>query len=143
MKDSLRVDIVYDVYLLDSLKRTTREKRGKGVRKRVSPQTRIPSNWQEFLRVSENKTELFLFLSVEIVKRFCDKTVICSASNQVFCNSPTEDLSGINNCNHEEADSRIFIHLLDSITKGLRKATIRTVDTDVVVLALSCSGYIS
>ena len=53
-----------------------------------------------------------------------------------FCNEPNEDLTDIKNCNHEEADSRIFIHLLDSIKKGLRKATIRTVDTDIVFLAL-------
>lgn len=52
-----RVDIVWDVYVADSLKSTTREKRGKGVRRRVAPTTAIPHNWMDFLRVDENKTD--------------------------------------------------------------------------------------
>ena len=58
-----RVDVVWDVYLPGSLKRTTRQKRGKGVRRRVSPSTTIPKSWKDFLRVDDNKTELFKFLA--------------------------------------------------------------------------------
>ena len=54
-----RLDIVWDVYDPDSLKSTTRSHRGKGVRRRVLPDTKIPGNWGLFLRVDENKTELF------------------------------------------------------------------------------------
>ena len=38
LKSVERVDIVWDVYIEDSLKRTTRQNRGKGVRRRVLPQ---------------------------------------------------------------------------------------------------------
>ena len=37
-----RVDIVWDVYIPDSLKGTTRQKRGKGIQRRVAPSTQIP-----------------------------------------------------------------------------------------------------
>ncbi len=62
------MDLVWDVYLTDSLKGTTRQKRGKGVRKRVAPSTIMPKNWKDFLRVGQNKTELFGFLSQEVIR---------------------------------------------------------------------------
>lgn len=62
-----RVDIVWDVYRQDSLKASTREKRGSGQRRKVLLTTRIPSNWRNFLRVDENKSELFLLLAEQIV----------------------------------------------------------------------------
>ena len=35
-----RIDIVWDVYKSDSLKEATRQKRGRGIRRKVSPQTK-------------------------------------------------------------------------------------------------------
>ena len=61
-----QVDIVWDVYIQDSLKSTTRQKRGKGVRRRVASATAIPQNWKNFLCLDENKTELFAFLAHNI-----------------------------------------------------------------------------
>ena len=61
-----RVDIVWGVYVADSLKSTTRQKRGKGVRRRVVPITTFPQNWMDFLCVDENKSELFRFLSQHV-----------------------------------------------------------------------------
>ena len=57
-----RLDIIWDVYLPDSLKMETRNRRGKGVRRRVKPQSKIPSNWQEFLRIDDNKMSFLYFL---------------------------------------------------------------------------------
>ena len=42
LEKSSRIDLVWDVYLPDSLKASTREKRGKGTRKRVAPSTVMP-----------------------------------------------------------------------------------------------------
>ena len=53
------VDVVWDEYTPNNLKETTRQKRGKGIRRRVQSLTRLPSSWHEFLRVNENKAELF------------------------------------------------------------------------------------
>ena len=62
-----RVDIVWDLYIPDSLKESTREKRGKGVRRKVSGQTKLPGNWIDFLRDPSNKKELFTFLTHKFV----------------------------------------------------------------------------
>ena len=37
----------------------------------------------------------------------------------------------------EEADTQIFLHLKDAADKGQKIAKIRTVDTDIVVIAIS------
>ena len=43
-------------------KKGIREKRGKGMRRKVSPSTLIPKNWYSFLRIDQNKMELFHLL---------------------------------------------------------------------------------
>ena len=63
-----RLDLVWDVYLPDSLKGTTIQKRGKGLRKRMAPSTVMPKNWKDFLHVDQNKTELFGFRSREAIR---------------------------------------------------------------------------
>ena len=66
LKGVYRLDIVWDAYKLNSLKASTREIRGSGMRCRVTSTTKIPSNWQGFLRVDENKSELFSLLAQKI-----------------------------------------------------------------------------
>ena len=46
------------------------------------------------------------------------------------------DTSAIEPCNHEEADTRVFLHVLDGSRKGMKRISIVTVDTDVVVIAI-------
>jgi len=54
-----------------------------------------------------------------------------------MCSSIDVDLNNLAPCYHEEADTRLFLHAADAIKKGSRKLCIRTVDTDVVVIAIS------
>ena len=58
-----RIDIVWDRYLANSIKGSAREKRDVEVRRKVSAQSKISSNWLNFLRDPNNKTELFAFLT--------------------------------------------------------------------------------
>ena len=58
-----RLDIVWDRYLPDSLKHSTREARGQGDPRRVLQNCTIPGNWSSFLCNENNKTELFTFLA--------------------------------------------------------------------------------
>jgi hypothetical protein len=60
----VRLDIIWDVCIPGSLKADARSKRGKGVRRRVDPSSLIPGNWQAFLHIDDNKTELFSFLAI-------------------------------------------------------------------------------
>ena len=40
------------------------------------------------------------------------------------------------NCNHEEADTRIVVHVLHALQQQLTTMQVRTVDTDVVVVLI-------
>ena len=71
-----RLDVVWDEYIADSLKAETRTRRGKGTRRRVEPSNTIPGNWQEFLRINDNKIELFSFLATSAATIATDKQVI-------------------------------------------------------------------
>ena len=76
LRKGRRIDIVWDVYKSDSLKCTTHSKCGKGIRRPVESTTRVPSNWQAFLRVDENKTELFEFFAEQSLTLGNGKQVI-------------------------------------------------------------------
>ena len=58
-----RLDVVWDRYISNSLKSSVMQKRGSGRRIIVKCSTPIPKNWQSFLRVDENKIELYQYLS--------------------------------------------------------------------------------
>ena len=65
---STRADVVWDTYIPNSLKQSTREKRGKGARRKVDGGNKLPSNWISFLRDPLNKEELFHFLSLKVAR---------------------------------------------------------------------------
>ena len=79
LRKASRVDIVWDEYLKDSLKANARGKRGKGTRRRVQPNTKIPTDWAAFLRIDENKVELFAFLSQQSITISTEGKIIATA----------------------------------------------------------------
>ena len=133
------VDLVWDVYLPDSLKGKTREKRGTGTRKRVSSSAVMPKNWKEFLRVDGNKTELFVFLSEDAACRPQDygKELYATRGSDVLRSPTGLDVSNLAPCSHEEADTHLIFHVADAVLKGHTRVGIRTVDTDVLVPAVA------
>ena len=140
--DVSRVDLVWDQYIPNSLKQTTRSRRGRGVRRRVVSEGKIPGNWHSFLRVDENKTELSVFLSDALLRSFTSTEnmwLIVTYGNMVRSKPdiPVRQESQLALCPHEEADSRIFLHAAHAADHGHSKLMIRTVDTDIVVLAVS------
>ena len=54
-----RVGFVFDQYKAESLKSYTRQQRGEGVRRKVTPTGKLPKDWGSFLRNNSNKMELF------------------------------------------------------------------------------------
>ena len=133
-----RVDFVWDVYLNDSLKGTERLKRGQSIRRQVVGTGVIPGNWQNFLRVDSNKTELFSYLS-QIVAQMPladDKQVYVTNGEQVLFHPRKEDNAALNPCVHEEADTRMLLHVAHVARDGHSKILIWTVDTDVVAIAV-------
>ena len=133
LQDTKRLDVVWDEYIQDSLKETTREKRGKGVRRKVSGSTKIPGNWKNFLGDQMNKKELFAFLISKIESFIRPPTTsVCVTSGQAVSacglSVPMDD------CNHKEADTRIMVHIWHALEHGAETLLVRTVDTDVVVI---------
>ena len=51
--------------------------------------------------------------------------MICKGSNQAM-----------STCDHEEADTRVCVHIMDALDKGANKIYVRTVDTDVIVIVV-------
>lgn len=138
LKSVNRLDIVWDIYVPNSLKSSTRERRGNGIRRRVEPSSKVPGNWQSFLHVDENKTELFHMLAEEITRiNFPDKEVYSTFDDCVLSSHRHDDKSQVEPCTHEEADTRVVLHVLDAAYQGHRNIMVRTVDTDIVVLILS------
>ena len=85
-----RLDLVWDSYVVDTLKATARATRGKGVRQHVVDSAPIPGNWQNFLHVDLNKKELFHFLSKALVESFKQdkKELVVTDGDQVLCVPP-------------------------------------------------------
>ncbi|KAG7178201.1 hypothetical protein Hamer_G004002 [Homarus americanus] len=136
LQTASRHDLVFERYVADSLKCTARAKRGQGVCKRVVGSATIPGNWQNFLRVDSNKTELFKFLSDALLTWFDKehKQLVITDGQAVLSKLVLPDLASIAPCNHEEADSRMLLH---ASQQGHHKILIQTVDTDIVVLVVS------
>ena len=79
-----RIDIVWDIYLEEILKASTRSSRSKGTRRKVEANTRTPGKWGSFLRYAENKTELFTFLAPLMTSSFCsDKILLWTTGNSI------------------------------------------------------------
>ncbi len=112
------MDIVWDQYFDKSLKSQTRSKRGKGIRRRVEASSSLPGNWQEFLRVDANKIELFAFLVNCISRMVITKQIVATSGSGVLCIPPTQDTGNLAPCDHEEADTRMFVHVADAVNKG-------------------------
>ena len=99
--------------MTESLKAVTGSKRGSGVRRCVEPDSTIPGNWQAFVRIDENKTELFSFLATKIATTETRKQVVTTHDLDVLCiNINQQQVSTLTPCTHEEADTRmLLLHL--------------------------------
>jgi hypothetical protein len=137
-----RVDIVWDEYIENSLKATTRCHRGTGVRRRVTPTNQLPRNWSSFLREDSNKRELFMFLADCASSLEVGGQVVTTYGQDVRCTSP-RGTTRLSPCTHEEADTRMLLHAADAVQQGDRKILLRTVDTDVLVLAVAVFHHLS
>ena len=143
-----RADIIWDIYPDHNLKAEAQAKRGNpGVTIIVEGSTPIPRDWNKFLANSRNKVQLFRFLSKDVIEassQFTD-VVICSTYDDHVLVSTSDsqsvaDFDTIMLCNHQEADSEIFLHLSHAAQQGHSKAFIRTVDSDVVIIAVGHFG---
>ena len=85
--------------------------------------------------MNENKTEVFHFLAKQVVSCHVEgKELYSTYEEQVLSSPPRDDTE---QCSHEEADTRLILHVSHASRCGHRKFMVRTIDADVVVLAVS------
>ena len=80
------------------------------------------------------------FLSEETVRLPVDESkliVVTLGHNFASSSSITSSPVTISPCNQEEADTRLILHAYHAACASYKKISIRTVDTDVLVLAVS------
>ncbi len=96
------------------------------------------------MRIDANKAELFSILAQHITTIHATepKEIVTTQGEEVYV-SVHRDTSRLSPCNHEEADTRMILHVADAIHEGYMKILLRKVDTDVVVLAVAAAAKLS
>ena len=88
----------------------------------------------DFLHDPDNKKELFAFITSQVAEFTFQpgKTVyITSGESVVIVESGSP---GMPECNHEEADTRVVVHIVHALQQGMRTIEVRTVDTDIIAI---------
>lgn len=123
------------------MKQMTRDKRGTRKWQVVALSNPLPCDWAGFLRVDQNKIALFQLLSEQLIvfaKNALPHKEVLVAVNSTAISTHSRDISELTLCSQEEADKRLFLHVLDARKNSAHQKILkRTVDTDVVVLAVS------
>jgi hypothetical protein len=121
----IRLDIIWDVYLQNSVKNEARVQRGSGFRYKVAGSSKLPKVWSQFLHVSENKEDLIKYLAESLSQLLVEakKEIFYTQGQNVFIRSGSPELRTEEpdlqpcNRNHEEADIQeycfyhYFMHL--------------------------------
>ena len=117
---------------------TLNEGKQRDTRKRVTRQAKLLGNWKNVLRIDDNKDELFPFLGQERVSKNTGHTVIVfNLLDGVVSSRDGQNTDGLQTCSHEDADSRMLLHIKYTMNSGFKSVMIRTVDADVVLLAVA------
>lgn len=136
-----RIDVTFDSYkdTDTSIKDGTRGKRKKKsrpIRRLVeNREVPLPSNWNDFMALSENKRDLSAFLSNELIQAATGKTLIVAGGLglEVKTSNPEIDTSLLRS-NHEEADTRVILHCVHSASEHI---VVAARDTDIAILLLA------
>ena len=132
-----RVDVVFDIYLDHNINNLTRNNRGFGKNIKVSGDTLVPRHWKSFLHVNKNKTQLFQLLAAELIQQTNFKQLVATKGTVIVTNIANYLPSQLTLCNYEETDTRIFAYVKEIVLKAHKVVLVDTVDTDVVVIAIS------
>ena len=99
---------------------------------------RVAKNWNVFLLNGRNETELFKLLAVKMTSAVEEDntTIVATLKEQVLSNQNLEHVDLLSPCSHEEADTRILLHTNHASKTGHENVTIRSNNTDVLVLAV-------
>ena len=113
---------------------------GSGTKLNFNESTKFPSKFSDdFIKHSENKERLNLF----IAQSFFDhennpQTFVVTFQETILSNSlDLVNDKEINYCSSEEAAPRLLRHAINQVKNGYKNIVIKTVDTDVLILAVA------
>ena len=140
----IRVDVVFDTYHTYTIKSGTRDRQITGKRKSHrlvgDGTTKLPSSWQNFISVDENKVDLIRYLTKELLSQASelpsDRELVVASGNidpKTVVSSCRDDLSHLQS-NQEEADTRLILHAKEAAIAGFIRIVVKCKDTDVLVL---------
>ena len=147
MKGSCRVCFfVTDYYLLNFIKSLERKSRSiiGLLRLKVSRRDqKLPEQFDKFLRLSENKTDLMKFLIIDWstntihAKILEDKELYVTVEDKAFCissngNKPSMVLCSMLSSEQGEADTKLCLCAQFAFDTGFERVNIVTVDTDIL-----------
>ena len=118
-----------------SIEESTSDKRGHSCRQRVTGSVKVLRGWQTFLKNADNKKELFTYLSSMLsTRQLPDRKELYITEDD--CVKHMGEGTPMGQCNHEEAHTRILVHLLYALqTKSI--GLTHTGDIDIVVILLA------
>ena len=132
---SKRIDVVFDVYIENSIKNAERERRGtSSLHFGTLLENSKVKQWKNFLSSSENKTLLMRYLVAKLkdpvfINRLSNKELYVTEGASCFkitragCHE-VEELHSI----QEEADTRIFLHVKHAEMNGYSNVAIHSPD---------------
>lgn len=142
---SQRIDIVFDTYRENSIKDSERLARGEdlGMELKNITSSQVVRQWRKFLSHIGNKSSLIMFLVQEWKKSEYRKRLhgkVLFATCQDCCYQITADsiqeVVALKTA-HEEADSRLFLHVAHAAAQGYQSVVINSDDTDVFIMCLA------
>ena len=103
--------------------------------------TKLPHKFSDLLKDSKNKEELFEMLAESIKSTPFEqgKEVYSTKGRHVLSSGHSTSMP---ECDLEEADTRICIHIIDALLKGMQRIVVRTVDKDIVVILFGVFGQL-
>lgn len=137
-----RIDFVLDHYEDLSIKNCTREKRGHKIdaieRAIESSDTLLPQQWHLFMHSNANKKQLTNFVGNQLYEHslnFGVKFVTSGGFLDILQYKANHNLeTDLLTARHEEADTRIILHILSAKMEGYTRCIIDCKDTDVLLL---------
>jgi hypothetical protein len=144
------IHVVFDRYVEDSIKSGTRQRRAQMTRpiRRVieNGSVPLPHNWQNFLALPDNKSDLSRFLSEYIIANSPpDKIIVVGGGfideREVQSSDRSGELIDVSDfsATHEEADTRLILHCAKS---NLDTIVVSARDTDVLLLLIAHAPHI-
>ena len=116
-----------------------RASRGSSESLRVATNTKLPRNWETFIRVDSNKSGLFLSLADAMERCIPPLNKLLITTKEGHSVKPQCKVSQLGPCSHEEAYGRLLLHVGHVYGQGHRKIMSQASD-DVLVIAIATAN---